>query len=135
MKFKIAILLLLSAMMVSAQADSIAPVEEEPLKLKTSIVDVGTISGDSIVEARFTIYNTGSEPMSILRINSDCNCTVPSYSREPIAPGDSVDFEVRYDPRGYRWGQFRRTLRIRTTAPKPYLTAILKGSIARKYKR
>ncbi|MCM1505378.1 MAG: DUF1573 domain-containing protein [Muribaculum sp.] len=139
MRFKLLILYIIgSALILSAQTDSIKPAGDDgvgQLTLKPSTFDFGSISGDSIVTARFTLCNTGTEPVSILRIFSDCSCTVPSYSRTPIAPGDSTLFEVRYDPRGYRWGQFRRTLRIRTSIPGCYLNAVIKGSIARKYKR
>lgn len=136
MRFKLLILPIFgSALFLSAQTDSIKPADGGYLTLKETAVDLGSISGDSIVNARFTLYNTGTEPVAILRIFSDCNCTVPSYNHDPIEPGDSTQFEVKYDPRGYRWGQFRRTLRIRSTASNSHLTAVIKGSIARKYKR
>lgn len=136
MKFKLLILYIFgSALFLSAQTDSIKSASGGFLTLKEEIIDLGSISGDSIASAQFTLYNTGTEPVTILRIFSDCSCTVPEYSHDPIEPGDSTQFVVKYDPRGYRWGQFRRTLRIRTTASDPRLTAILKGSIARKYKK
>lgn len=136
MRLKLLILyIFVSVLFLSAQTDSIKPAVGGFLTLKESSIDLGSISGDSIVKAQFTVYNTGTEPVSILRIFSDCNCTVPTYDHDPIEPGDSTQFEVKYDPRGYRWGQFRRTLRIRSTASNPHLSAFLKGSIARKYKK
>ncbi|MCM1139367.1 MAG: DUF1573 domain-containing protein [Muribaculum sp.] len=105
------------------------------LTLKEHTVDLGKISGDSIVTARFTMYNTGDEPGVILKIFSSCNCAVPRYSHEPIAPGDSIQFEVRYDPRSYRWGRFRRSLKVRTTGANHIQSAVIVGEIERKYKK
>ncbi|MCM1021650.1 MAG: DUF1573 domain-containing protein [Muribaculum sp.] len=136
MRLKLIMLAIIgSALIVSAQTDSISPADGGFLKLKEATIDLGSISGDSIVTARFTVYNTGTQPVEIIRIFSSCSCTVPTFTRQPIQPGDSTQFDVSYDPRGYRWGQFRRTLRIRSTATNKFLTAIIKGSIARKYKR
>lgn len=124
-----------SALILSAQTDSIKSGNGGILALKEATIDLGSISGDSIVSARFTLYNKGTEPVRILRIFSDCNCTIPSYARDAIEPGDSAQFDVSYNPKGYRYGQFRRTLRIRSTASNPYLSAALKGTIARKHKK
>ncbi|MCM1376876.1 MAG: DUF1573 domain-containing protein [Clostridium sp.] len=105
------------------------------LRLKEPTIDVGTISGDSIVSVIFTLYNAGDEPGTILKIFSSCSCAVADYSHDPIAPGDSIQFEVRYDPRSYRWGRFRRTLKVRTSGNNPVQSAIIVGEIERKYRK
>lgn len=135
MRAKIFIVIaLLTSLTMWAQGESQQEPEVRRLELVNQSVNMGTISGDSIVTATFTVRNVGDEPVSIMKVFSSCNCAVASYSKEPIAPGDSLNFEVRYDPRDSRWGEFRRTFRIRTSDNK-YLSAILKGSIARKYRR
>ncbi|MCM1452132.1 MAG: DUF1573 domain-containing protein [Clostridium sp.] len=105
------------------------------LELKEATVDLGEIKGDSVVTGIFTVYNRGDEPVAIINVFSDCSCTVPSVSKEPIEPGDSVELVVRYDPRKYKYGRFRRIMRIRSTAENPYLTAVLTGTIERNRRR
>ncbi|MCM1504120.1 MAG: DUF1573 domain-containing protein [Muribaculum sp.] len=105
------------------------------LKLKEPTLTFDNIPGDSILNTRFVIYNVGDEPVTIINIFSDCNCTVPTFTRKPIAPGDSTYIDVKYDPRGYKWGGFRRILRIRSNAVNPSLSAVISGTIARRYRR
>lgn len=118
----------------SAQTDSVAA-KGGLLKLKEHTVILDQISGDSIVYASFTLYNAGDEDVEIIRIISDCSCSVPQYTPGKIAPGDSLKFDVKFDPRGYRWGRFHRILRIRSTAVNPYLSAVIKGTIAKRSRK
>lgn len=129
-----------TALLAAAQSAEDAPKAEEAhkggvLAMKEATIDLGSISGDSVATATFTLYNRGGENVTVARIFSDCSCAVAGLPKEPIAPGDSVTFDVRYDPRSYRWGEFRRVFRIRSNATNPNLTAVLKGKIKRKYRK
>ena len=129
-----------TALLAAAQqADETPKAEDAPkggvLALKEATVDLGSISGDSVASAWFTLYNRGDQNVTVNRIFSDCSCAVASLPKEAIAPGDSARFEVRYDPRTYRWGEFRRVFRIRSTANNPNLSAVIKGKIKRKYRK
>lgn len=137
MRIKFSILVLLMSALISwAQTDN-SKVSHSGgyLELKQDVVDVGSVSGDSIVTAQFTIVNIGNEPATVKNIFSDCSCAIPNYSTDPIAPGDSIHFQVKYDPSKYKWGQFRRIFRISATGEKPHFSAVLKGAIKRKYRR
>ena len=123
-----------SALFLWAQTDNTSG-DGPSLKLKSNTIDVGIVSGDSIISGVFTIYNVDKEPVSILHIFSDCSCAVSNYSTEPIAPGDSLQFEVSFDPANYRWGPFRRVFRIRSTGDGNRITAVLKGDIKKKYRK
>lgn len=129
-----------TALLSAAQtADETPKAEDAPkggvLALKEHTINVGEISGDSIVKATFTLYNSGTEDVVVTQIFSDCSCAVASSPKEAIAPGDSVQVKVSYDPKGYKWKEFRRVFRIRSNATNPYLSAVLKGKIAKKQKK
>lgn len=63
----------------------------------------------------FSFVNDGTEPVSILAARASCGCTTPQYSREPVAPGDTADITVTYDPAG-RPGRFSKYVAIDLSA-------------------
>ena len=53
------------------------------------------------VETEFNYTNTGDAPLVITDIKSSCGCTVPKdWSREPLAPGASGKFSVKFNGSG-----------------------------------
>ncbi|MFD2541906.1 DUF1573 domain-containing protein [Lacinutrix gracilariae] len=63
--------------------------------------DFGEIEAKTPVETVFTYKNTGKAPLVITNIKSTCGCTVPQdWSKEPLAPGESGKFTVKYNGSG-----------------------------------
>lgn len=63
--------------------------------------DFGEIEARKPVETVFNYKNVGDAPLVITDIKSSCGCTVPKdWSREPLAPGKSGKFTVRYNGSG-----------------------------------
>lgn len=63
--------------------------------------DFGEIEKNTPVETSFTYTNTGDAPLVITDIKSTCGCTVPQdWSREPLAPGSSGKFSVKFNGSG-----------------------------------
>ncbi len=62
--------------------------------------DFGTINEGDVVEHTFTFTNTGKSPLVIVSAKGSCGCTVPSYSKEPIAPGGSGEMLVKFNSNG-----------------------------------
>lgn len=73
--------------------------------------DFGTIQQDSKNTKTFKFTNTGSEPLIIEDAKGSCGCTVPSYPREPIKPGDTGEIEIVYSP-GKQQGSQNKTITI-----------------------
>ncbi|MEM6686371.1 MAG: DUF1573 domain-containing protein, partial [Bacteroidota bacterium] len=60
--------------------------------------DFGTINEGDRVETVFKFTNTGNAPLLISNIKGSCGCTVPNdWPRDPIAPGKSGQFTVKYN--------------------------------------
>ena len=57
----------------------------------------------------------GHEDLLLVRVSSSCGCTVPSYSTEPIKPGQKGLIEVIFDTRG-RKGVQNKTITVITNA-------------------
>ena len=62
--------------------------------------DFGKIPDTAPVETSFTITNTGDKPLLITNAQGSCGCTVPEYPKEPLAPGESRDMKVSFNPNG-----------------------------------
>jgi len=66
-----------------------------------TVHDFGTIQDGTPVETVFSYTNTGKSPLVITDIKSTCGCTVPrDWSREPLSPGESSQFTVKFDGKG-----------------------------------
>ncbi|TXG38903.1 DUF1573 domain-containing protein [Seonamhaeicola maritimus] len=63
--------------------------------------DFGEIEAKKSVSTIFKYKNTGDAPLVITEIKSSCGCTVPQdWSREPLAPGASGEFSVKFNGSG-----------------------------------
>lgn len=62
--------------------------------------DFGEIVQGTRVEHMFTFVNTGDAPLVITNARSSCGCTVPEYTREPVAPGEKGELLVKFDGSG-----------------------------------
>jgi len=62
--------------------------------------DFGTIEQGTKVEHVFKFTNTGDAPLVIVNAKSSCGCTVPTYPKTPIAPGDSAEMLVKFNGSG-----------------------------------
>lgn len=83
-----------------------AEIAEEPasgnakMEFQTYDHDFGQIQQGEKVEHTFAFTNTGTEDLIISEAKGTCGCTVPSYPKAPIAPGESGEIVVAYDSKG-----------------------------------
>ena len=63
--------------------------------------DFGQIMNGTPVETTFAYTNTGKSPLVVTDIKSTCGCTVPQgWSKEPLMPGASSQFSVKFNGKG-----------------------------------
>ena len=67
----------------------------------------GNISQGSIVEHSFKFTNTGNADLVITNAKGSCGCTVPNYPKEPIAPGESGEINVKFDSKNRSGSQYK----------------------------
>lgn len=71
------------------------------LKFDTMEHDFGEITANQPVETEFNYTNAGDAPLVITDIKTSCGCTVPKdWSRDPLAPGESGKFSVKFNGSG-----------------------------------
>ena len=92
-------------------------------------IDYGTIPANSDGKREFTFTNNGNKPLIITNVSASCGCTIPSYPKEPIAPGAKGVIGVKYDTT--RAGQpFTITITISSNAAgAPSKTLTIKGTV------
>lgn len=102
-QFKLVLTLLISAVAINFQAQeatkSDVTSEEKPqITFKNETHDFGNINEGDTVEATFEFTNTGNADLKITNIKASCGCTIPSnWSKEPIQPGESGSFTVKFN--------------------------------------
>jgi len=82
------------------------------MTFESTVVDYGEIAQHSDPLRVFHFSNTGTEPLIIKHAKGSCGCTVPSYPKEPILPGEAAVIEVRYDTK--RLGPFTKSVTLTT---------------------
>ena len=123
-----------------ATAQTAAPIQEaatEKAKIGGPVmtfekmeIDYGTIAQGADPLRRFKFKNTGTEPLIINNARGSCSCTVPSYKKEPIAPGETGEIEVRYDTQ--RIGDFAKSVTIETNEGANARVLMIKGKVNEK---
>lgn len=73
--------------------------------------DFGTINEGDVVEHIFKFTNNGKAPLVITSARGSCGCTVPSYPKEAVQPGESGEMLVKFNSRG-RKNQQTKTVTI-----------------------
>ena len=85
------------------------------IKFETLTHDFGTFSADDpVVKCVFKFTNVGEAPLIIHQAIASCGCTVPTYTKEPVKPGESGQIEVTYNGKGKFPGRFTKNITVRT---------------------
>ena len=92
------------------QADPNAPV----MNFQRDTIDYGTIPHNANGYRYFKFTNTGKEPLIIKEAHGSCGCTIPTWPKEPIQPGQSNEIKVHYATD--RIGRFEKTVTINSNA-------------------
>jgi hypothetical protein len=91
--------------------------ELKPAEIKFDKVshNFGTFSEkDSKVTCSFGFTNVGEQDLVINQAIATCGCTVPSYTKTPIKPGEKGEIKVTYNGAGKFPGHFKKSITVRT---------------------
>jgi len=87
------------------------------IKFETLNHDFGTFSvNDPVVKCVFKFTNVGDAPLIIHQAIASCGCTVPTYTKDPVQPGESGQIEVTYNGKGKFPGRFTKNITVRSNA-------------------
>ena len=107
-----------------ATAPSRPSIPPTAIKFMEESFDFGTIKQDTENKHVFKFRNMGSNPLVIENAHGSCGCTVPTWPKEPVAPGAEGEIEVIYKP-GKQQGKQTKTVTVSAnTEPKETRVAI-----------
>lgn len=89
-------------------------VEGAGMLFENETIDYGTIPHNADGKREFVFTNNGTKPLIITNATGSCGCTVPTYPKEPIAPGAKAVIGVKYATD--RVGAFTKTVTITSNA-------------------
>ena len=77
-----------------------------------SVFNAGKIARGEIIQAKFTIENTGDYPLVLSDVKGSCSCTVADWTQEPIAPGETGYIKAKVDTQNFSPGFAKRSITI-----------------------
>ena len=84
------------------------------IEFEKLVHDYGDVPYNGNGECEFKFTNTGNEPLIIQKPKSSCGCTIPSWPKEPILPGESDVIKVTY--RTNRVGAINKSVTVTSNA-------------------
>jgi hypothetical protein len=132
------LILLLSLSIVSLNLAAQEKQLEKPVKANTSTeqativfnndaFDYGDIEYNGNGECTFTFANTGKEPIMLTSVRASCGCTAPSWSKDPIKPGDTGEIKVKYNT--HIVGPFSKTITVSSNGIPSHMVLRIKGRV------
>ena len=82
-----------------------------------------------IVKCSFKFKNTGTAPLVIHQAFASCGCTVPTFTKEPIKPGETGVIDVTYNGTDKFPGHFQKTVTVRSNAVSEVTRLIIEGDM------
>jgi len=129
--FLIAALFTVSVTYLFAQAQQPIQVQDNPnapeITFEKTVHDYGTVAygGGGVCSFKFT--NTGKEPLILQQPQSSCGCTVPSWPKEPILPGESNEIKVTYNTK--KVGPINKTVTVKSNAKNNNVVLRITGKV------
>ncbi len=120
-------LVVLTLMLVAGITATFA---QKPAEIKFDKLthNFGTLRADSAeVTCVFGFTNVGEQPLVINQAIASCGCTVPTYTREPIQPGQKGEINVRF--KGSQTGHFKKSITVRTNGEVEMHRLYIEGDI------
>lgn len=103
------------ALLIGSLTLATAQTKQASIKFEKLTHNFGNFSEKTPVQkCVFTFTNKGTAPLVINQAVASCGCTVPSYTKTPIKPGEKGEIKVTYNGRGAFPGHFKKTITVRT---------------------
>jgi len=96
----------------------------------TTEFDFGIIAKGANAECIFPFVNISQAPVIITDVEASCGCTSPSWTKEPITPGNTGQIKVKYNTNIA--GIFTKTIMVYTNVNKTATILTIKGEVKKK---
>lgn len=100
------------------------------IKFDTLRCDLGVFpESDPVRKYSFSFTNTGTAPLIINQAFASCGCTVPSFTKEPVKPGEKGSVDITYNGKGLVPGRFSKTITVRSNAKNRIVRLVIEGEM------
>jgi len=114
--------------MAVAGTNTVVAQDGAKITFTKEVHDYGTIENGANGQCTFEFKNTGNAPLIIANAVGSCGCTVPTWPKEPIAPGAKASITVKYDTK--RTGSINKSITITSNATnEPTKVLNIKGEV------
>lgn len=129
-------LLLFALMIFGIATAAMAQENQASIKFEKTTFNFGTFKEtDGVQKCVFTFVNEGNAPLVINQAVASCGCTVPSYTKTPILPGEKGEIKVTYNSAGRFPGHFKKTITIRTNGDPEMTRLYIEGDMVEAEKK
>jgi hypothetical protein len=105
-----------------------ANVPKAAIKFETTTYDFGEVPEGQKVKYVYKFVNEGKNPLIIESAQPSCGCTVPTFPKEPIAPGGTGEIVAEFDSNG-RPGEQNKTIKVKANTEPAETQLVLKGRV------
>jgi hypothetical protein len=102
--------------------------EAPVMTFKDNIHNFGTLVDGEVVTYKFKFTNTGKSNLLISSATASCGCTVPSYPKTPIAPGEEGTIDVEFNSSG-KVGAFDKNVTITSNTVPNQIYLVIRGEV------
>lgn len=113
---------------MKAQDKPAAP--QDSIIFESTTHDYGTVVQASDGSCQFVFKNKGKAPIILNDVRASCGCTVPEWTRTPVAPGEKGSIKVTYNTNSV--GAFTKTITVNSNAINNPVVLIIKGTVTAK---
>lgn len=89
--------------------------------------DFGSIVYNANGKVDFIYSNQGTKALVISEVKSSCGCTIPSWTKEPVAPGQKGTIKIEYNTK--LPGPFNKTIEVYSNANNSPVRITIKGKV------
>ena len=100
------------------------------IKLLSKVINNGTTKQYEAVSTNFEITNVGNDPLIIEKVTTDCNCTAPDWSKEPIGPEQKAIVKLEFN--GSSLGYYQKKAMVYCNVENSPILLILRGYVTNK---
>ena len=116
----------MSSVVLFAQQENKSKSKDE-MAFQTLSHDYGSIVYGADGTYKFVFTNNAKKPLVITNVKSSCGCTVPSWPKEPIQPGEKGSITVKYNTKIP--GTFNKSVQVFSTAENSPVKLSIRGKV------
>ena len=119
---------MLNMTQVKAENYALYAEKQAIIEFDTLKIDFGTFSEkEGEQKCSFTFTNVGDAPLIINQAFPSCGCTVPTFTKDPVMPGERGSIDVTYNTKGRAQGRFMKTITVRSNAKNEIVRLTIEG--------